>query len=72
MRPNRSLSGLALALFLVVPAAFGVELQVQPFVWVAVGGQGTLFGPLLAALLISTGQQTLAGSSASGCVAVGT
>jgi hypothetical protein len=27
-------------------------------------GQGTLFGPMVAALLISTGQQTLAGSSA--------
>lgn len=38
MRPNRSLSGLALALFLVVPAAFGVELQVE-------GPQDTLLGP---------------------------
>ena len=38
MRPNRSLSGLALALFLVVPAALAVELQVE-------GPQDTLLGP---------------------------
>ena len=38
MRPNRSLSGLALALFLVVPAAFAIELQVE-------GPQDTLLGP---------------------------
>jgi urea transport system permease protein len=49
---------------IVDPSVFGVALSVQAFVWVAVGGQGTLVGPLIAALLISTGQQTLTGSSA--------
>jgi ABC-type branched-subunit amino acid transport system permease subunit len=50
---------------IVDPSLFGVELSVQAFVWVAVGGQGTLLGPLIAAVLISIGQQTLTGSSAS-------
>jgi hypothetical protein len=39
MRPNRSLSGLAIALFLVIaPALFATDLQVE-------GPQDTLFGP---------------------------
>jgi urea transport system permease protein len=50
---------------IVDPSLFGVSLSIQPFVWVAVGGQRTLFGPLLAALLISIGQQTLTGAFAS-------
>jgi branched-chain amino acid transport system permease protein len=50
---------------IVDPSLFGVGLSIQPFVWVAVGGQRTLVGPLVAAVLISTGQQTLAGSFAS-------
>jgi branched-chain amino acid transport system permease protein len=49
---------------IVDPSVFGVALSVQIFVWVAVGGQGTLLGPLIAAVLISIGQQTLTGSSA--------
>lgn len=50
---------------IVDPSLFGVGLSIQPFVWVAVGGQRTLFGPLVAALLISIGQQTLTGAFAS-------
>ncbi len=38
MRPNRSLSGLAIALFLVAPALFAADLQVE-------GPQDTLLGP---------------------------
>lgn len=49
---------------IVDPSVFGMALSVQVYVWVAVGGQGTLLGPLIAAALISVGQQTLAGSSA--------
>jgi urea transport system permease protein len=63
------LAGLAGMLYapttgIVDPSVFGVALSVQVFVWVAVGGQGTLLGPLVAAVVISVGQQELAGSSA--------
>lgn len=34
------------------PSVFGVTLGLQVFVWVAIGGQGTLWGPLLAAVLL--------------------
>lgn len=64
-----ALAGLAGMLYapstgIVDPSVFGVALSVQVFVWVAVGGQGTLLGPLIAAVLISVGQQKLTGSSA--------
>jgi urea transport system permease protein len=49
---------------IVDPSVFGVALSVQVFVWVAVGGAGTLLGPLVAALLITAGQSSLTGSSA--------
>lgn len=49
---------------IVDPSVFSITLSVQVFAWVAVGGQGTLLGPLIAAVLISVGQQTLSGSSA--------
>lgn len=49
---------------IVDPSTFGVALSVQAFVWVAVGGAGTLIGPLVAALLLTSGQATLSGSSA--------
>jgi ABC-type branched-subunit amino acid transport system permease subunit len=49
---------------IVDPSVFGVALSVQVFVWVAVGGAGTLIGPLIAALLITAGQSSLSGSSA--------
>jgi urea ABC transporter permease protein UrtC len=67
---SAGLGGVAGALYapltgIVDPSVFGVALSVQAFVWVAVGGQGTLAGPLAGALLITTGQQTLTGSSAS-------
>jgi ABC-type branched-subunit amino acid transport system permease subunit len=32
------------------PTVFGAALAIQTFVWVAVGGQGTLWGPLVAAV----------------------
>lgn len=51
---------------IVDPSIFGVALSIQVFVWVAVGGAGTLIGPLLAAVTLTTGQATLAGSSATG------
>jgi ABC-type branched-subunit amino acid transport system permease subunit len=64
-----ALAGLAGMLYapntgIVDPSVFGVALSVQVFVWVAVGGQSTLLGPLLAAVLISVGQQELTGDSA--------
>jgi ABC-type branched-subunit amino acid transport system permease subunit len=64
-----ALAGLAGMLYapstgIVDPSVFGVALSVQVLVWVAVGGAGTLLGPLLAAVVISIGQQTLTGSSA--------
>ena len=49
---------------IVDPSVLGVALSIQVFVWVAVGGAGTLVGPLVAAILLSTGQSTLTGDSA--------
>lgn len=49
---------------IVDPSVFGVALSVQVFVWVAVGGAGTLVGPLIAAVLLTSGQATLSGASA--------
>ena len=52
-----AMGGLAGALYAGVngqldPSVFGVTLGLQAFVWVAIGGQGTLWGPLLAAVLL--------------------
>jgi ABC-type branched-subunit amino acid transport system permease subunit len=65
-----AIGGLAGALYapltgIVDPAVFGVALSVQVFVWVAVGGQATLIGPLLAAVAITIGQSELSGSAGS-------
>ncbi|MFL0713685.1 MAG: ABC transporter permease subunit [Microcella pacifica] len=49
---------------IVDPSVFSVALSVQVFVWVALGGAGTLIGPLIAAVLLTSGQATLSGSSA--------
>ncbi len=49
---------------IVDPSVFGVALSVQVFVWVAVGGAGTLAGPLMAAVAINAGQSEFSGSSA--------
>ncbi len=50
-----AIGGLAGALYAGVngqvdPSVFSVTLGLQAFVWVAIGGQGTLWGPLLAAV----------------------
>jgi ABC-type branched-subunit amino acid transport system permease subunit len=50
---------------IVDPAVLGVALSVQVFVWVAVGGSGSLIGPMIAAIGLSIGQSELTGSSAS-------
>jgi ABC-type branched-subunit amino acid transport system permease subunit len=49
---------------IVDPSVFGAALSIQVFVWVAIGGAGTLVGPLIAALLLTSSQATLSGSSA--------
>jgi urea transport system permease protein len=49
---------------IVDPSVFGIALSVQVFVWVAIGGAGTLVGPLIAAVLLTSSQATLSGSSA--------
>jgi branched-chain amino acid transport system permease protein len=41
------------------PGVFGVALSVQVFIWVALGGQGTLWGPLLAAVLLTEAESYL-------------
>jgi ABC-type branched-subunit amino acid transport system permease subunit len=52
------------------PSLFGVALSVQAFVWVAVGGQGTLLGPLLATLVLKLLENRLRGVSADGYVII--
>jgi ABC-type branched-subunit amino acid transport system permease subunit len=49
---------------IVDPSVFGAALSIQVFVWVAIGGAGTLVGPFIAALLLTSSQATLSGSSA--------
>jgi urea transport system permease protein len=41
------------------PSDFGFLISVQAFVWVAVGGQGTLIGPLVAAIVLTMTQEKL-------------
>jgi ABC-type branched-subunit amino acid transport system permease subunit len=52
------------------PSLFGIAFTIQAFVWVAVGGQGTLIGPLLAALSLKLLENQLRGISADGYVMV--
>ncbi|MFN8590616.1 MAG: branched-chain amino acid ABC transporter permease [Thermomicrobiales bacterium] len=52
------------------PSLFGVALSIQAYVWVAVGGQGTLIGPLLAALALKLLENRLRGVSADGYVMI--
>lgn len=47
------------------PSLFGILLSLQAFVWVAVGGQGTLWGPFLGALAVTVSEAWLSGVSAS-------
>jgi urea ABC transporter permease protein UrtC len=60
--------GLAGALYapltgIVEPSVFAVALSIQVFVWVAVGGQSTLLGPLVGAIAITIGQAELSGQA---------
>lgn len=52
------------------PSLFGIALSIQAYVWVAVGGQGTLLGPLLAAIALKLLENRLRGFSADGYVMV--
>jgi ABC-type branched-subunit amino acid transport system permease subunit len=52
------------------PSLFGIAFTIQAFVWVAVGGQGTLIGPLMAALGLKLLENQLRGISADGYVMV--
>ncbi|MCW2736811.1 MAG: hypothetical protein JWN97_1455 [Nocardioides sp.] len=52
-----ALAGLAGALFAAVnanvtPALFGVQMSLVAFIWVALGGPGTLWGPAVAAIVL--------------------
>jgi len=48
------------------PSLFGIAFSVQAYVWVAVGGQGTLIGPILAAIALKLLENRLRGVSADG------
>ncbi len=50
------------------PSLFGIAFSIQAFVWVAVGGQGTLIGPLLAAIALKLLENRLRDVSADGYV----
>jgi urea ABC transporter permease protein UrtC len=52
------------------PSLFGVALSIQAYVWVAVGGQGTLIGPILAGIALKLLENRLRGVSADGYVMV--
>ncbi len=52
------------------PSLFGIAFTIQAFVWVAGGGQGTLIGPLLAAIGLKLVENQLRGVSADGYVMV--
>lgn len=70
-----ALGGLAGALFVPVvgiayPALFAITLSLQGFVWVAIGGQGTLWGPFIAAVVLTLLQSFLAGSFATAYVLI--
>jgi ABC-type branched-subunit amino acid transport system permease subunit len=61
-----AIGGLAGALFapiggIVHPSFFGLALSLQVFIWVAVGGQGTLWGPMAAAVVIKLVEGYLSG-----------
>jgi branched-chain amino acid transport system permease protein len=61
-----ALAALAGALYAAVngtvdPGLLGVALSIQAFIWVAVGGQGTLWGPLAAAVALQLLENWLSG-----------
>ena len=52
------------------PSLFGIALSIQAYVWVAVGGQGTLLGPILAGIALKLLENRLRGVSADGYVMI--
>jgi urea ABC transporter permease protein UrtC len=52
------------------PSLFGIAFSVQAYVWVAVGGQGTLIGPIVATLVLKLLENRLRGVSADGYVMI--
>jgi ABC-type branched-subunit amino acid transport system permease subunit len=50
------------------PSLFGIAFSIQAYVWVAVGGQGTLIGPILAGIALKLLENRLRGISADGYV----
>lgn len=58
-------AGLAGALYVpvgtITPSLLGMSLSIQILVWVAVGGRGSLWGPVVGALAVSTMRELLSG-----------
>lgn len=52
------------------PSLFGFLISVQAFVWVAVGGQGTLIGPLVAGVILTLAREELRGVSSDAYVMI--
>jgi urea ABC transporter permease protein UrtC len=52
------------------PSLFGIAFSVQAYVWVAVGGQGTLIGPIVATLVLKLLENRLRSVSADGYVMI--
>ncbi|RUW86527.1 branched-chain amino acid ABC transporter permease, partial [Mesorhizobium sp. M8A.F.Ca.ET.059.01.1.1] len=78
---SAAIAGLAGAFYvcmagLVAPDLSGLLLSTEVIVWVAVGGRGTLLGPVLGAIAIQRAQQTISSFNPSlwplllGCVFV--
>ena len=64
---SAALAGLAGALFvpqvgIINPDSLGIILSIQMVVWVAVGGRGTLWGPVLGAILVNAAQSAISES----------
>jgi len=64
---SAGLSGVAGALFatqvgIISPAMMGIVPSIEMVVWVAVGGRGTLIGPILGAILVSSAKSGLSES----------
>lgn len=64
---SAALAGLAGALFvpqvgIVNPDSFGIIISIQMVIWVAVGGRGTLWGPVAGAILVNAAQSAISES----------
>lgn len=64
---SAALAGLAGALFvpqvgIINPDSLGIILSIQMVVWVAVGGRGTLWGPMLGTILVNAAQSAISES----------